>query len=368
MSVLENSKVVNTTWNPNSYLQPLKSQSLDRGATFGNAALQYQNMGDSAIGGSIAAAQGAVNAAGNVNVGSSISNMNQFADQASQAAGGMGADIANVRSAASQVQKQAGVLKPYAGTLSSYGNQLWGQGQGIYDTGQGLLNQAAGIMGYDSSVGGLAGEYVGALQNIDPNKYTSMAAQDVTSSYANMFDQMMRNNSRQGIQPGSGRSQSLQQQWAQLEAAALAGAKTRAYQTGQNEQLSALGNALQLGTGMTSTGTGIQAQGAGIQSQGAGLVGQAANVESMVAQILGEAGGLNATAGQLGASQANAYTAAGQLTQGAGSLALQQASLKMQAQQSLANAQSNAAMYYAQVSEGFGSLAGSGGLANALLS
>jgi hypothetical protein len=54
------------------------------------------------------------------------------------------------------------------------------------------------------------------------------------------------------------------------------------------------------------------------------------------------------------------------LSQGAGQLGVQAGQLGVNAARQIADAQMKAGMYYAQVAQGYGQLAGSGGLANAL--
>ena len=66
----------------------------------------------------------------------------------------------------------------------------------------------------------LAGQYIASLRNIDPNRYVSMAASDVQSSYQNVIGQIMRDLGRRGVDASSGRAMSLQQRLNDAMAAA----------------------------------------------------------------------------------------------------------------------------------------------------
>lgn len=343
------------------------SDIVDPYATAGRAAAAYQNSADSAASGAVGSAQGGVNAANAAaaNAQASITNMNQYAGQAAQSAAGIGTAITNVNNAAGQVNQSAAALTPYASQLNGYGQQVYNQGLGLYNYGQQYLTGSSDILGLNANAGGLTGQYINALMSIDPNRYVSAAASDVNSSYGNARGQMERELARSGVS-GGGRSAALNQQWAQAMAAALAGAKTRARQTGNNERLTALGSGLTAAQGMAGTGGTLSAQGVQAQATGGGLVNQAAGVVANQGTLYGQAGSLYGTAGSLGGTQANAYTNAGQLTQGAGQLGISAAGLQVNAASALASAQQTAAQYYAQVSQGWGQLAGTGGLVNAI--
>ena len=341
--------------------------AINKRDTAGLSAAAYMNAADSAAQGGISAAQGGVSAANQAaaNAQSYITNMNQYAGQAAQSAAGIGTAITNVNNAAGQVNQSAAALTPYASQLNGYGQQVFNQGLGLYNYGQQYLAGSSDILGLNANAGGLTGQYVNALMSIDPNRYVSAAASDVNSSYGNARGQMERELARSGVS-GGGRSAALNQQWAQAMAAALAGAKTRARQVGNNERLAALGSGFTAAQGMAGTGGTLSAQGVQAQTAGGGMVNQAAGITANQGQLYGQAGTLYGQAGSLGGTQANAYTNAGQLTQGAGQLGISAAGLQVNAANALASAQQTAAQYYAQVSQGWGQLAGSGGLVNAI--
>ena len=344
-------------------------------ATAGRAALEYQRQADSALQSAIGAAQGGVSAANQAaaNAQSYITNMNQYAGQAAQSAAGIGTAITNVNNAAGQVNQSAAALTPYAATLNNYGQQVYGQGLNLYCDGQGYLNSSSDIMGLNADAGGLTGQYVQALMAINPDRYVSMAASDVQSSYKNVADQMKRDLARSGVDVGSGRYAGMWERYSSLLATSLAGAKTRARQMGVTERLGALQSGFGVAQNLATTGSGIMTQGGAMQAQGGGLVNQAAGVtaqrgqlEATSGQLYGQAGQLHGTAGQLGATQANAYTSAASSVQNAGQLVTSAANAKVSAENALAGAQQNAAQYYAQVSQGWGQIAGENGLMRAL--
>jgi hypothetical protein len=85
----------------------------------------------------------------------------------------------------------------------------------------------------------LIGQYINSVKQIDPNRYVSMAASDTQNSFANVQGQLERSMSRQGMS-ASAQAAALQKNWGTALASALAGAKTKARQTGISERLNAL--------------------------------------------------------------------------------------------------------------------------------
>ena len=320
--------------------------SVDVGATAGKIANAYQVQGDAALAGAMGAANqgmgyvgGAVDAANSAvgQAGLSLGQMNQFAGEAAQAAGGMGAAITNVN-------QSAAALTPYA-------QQLNALGLGLAGAGGDWLSYGNSVAGGDQSVGGIVGDYIRAVMAVNPDQYVSMASGDVQAGYRNMFDQMRRDLARSGVDIGSGRYAGMMERLAAQAAASLAGAKTRAALQGRQDQLAALGGALQLGGTMAGQGAQMQQAGGGLMAQGA--------------DVAAAQGGLYSQAGQLGASQANAYTAAGQLSQGAANIALdsartqiQAAGLGVSAAQTLAQVGVQASNLYYQNAQGYGQAAG----------
>ena len=355
---------------------------VDVPSTMGAVAGNYQGLADSSMAGSIGSAQGGVNAANagwdaaqNAinNANASVGKINMYAGKAANAAGNISGSIANVNTAADDVRGIASSLAPYADQLGAWGRDIYGQGVDLYGQGQQYLTGGSDIMNLNADAGGLTGAYVKALQAIDPNRYVAGAASDTQSAFSNAMGQMQRGLARQGVDASSGRGQAMMRQWAQATAAALSGAKTRARQVGITERLKALDAGTATARDMAATGANIQGTGMNAQTAGGNLLKGAADVIGTQGQLTGTAGQLYGTAGQLSGTQANAYTNAGQLTQGAADVALRGGQLGVSAagnivnaSNSLADSQSRAGMYYAQVAQGYGQLAGSGGLAQAL--
>lgn len=342
----------------------------------GQKANAYQNRADRSANSAISEAQyGAATAYEGINavkqasgtINNSILNMGNNAAAASAAAGSMSSSITGVQDQARLVNQQANNLLPYASTLKGYATTLWDQGTNLVGQGNNVLNTGNDILSMNAGASGIAGEYVNWLNSIDPNKYVSAAASDVQSASTNAQGQMMRNLSRSGV--SSGRSLSLQQQFAQGLAAALAGAKTRARRQGLADKGTALSGAISAAQGLLTTGSNVV--GTGLQSQTAAgsNIASAANIESTAGELYGKAGDLQATAGQLQGAQANAYSNAASIYGQTGELAIGNAKALVDAygnataaRNALSTAQSKAAEYYASVAQGYGSIAGVRGL------
>ena len=240
------------------YIMPgMTSDIVNPYATAGRVAAGYQNAADGAMDASVGAAQGGVDAARKAAsaANASVKNMNQFADEAAGAARGIGGSISDVKASAGKVSTLADSLSPYADQLNRYGGDLYNQGLSIYSHGGGYLNNANDILNLNAGAGGLAGEFVQMLNAISPDRYVSMASQDVRKSFEGSLAQLEQMLSRQGISPGSGRDVALRQQWAMAQAAATAGAKSRALQLGLNERLAALTGGFGVAQGLAATGS-----------------------------------------------------------------------------------------------------------------
>ena len=300
---------------------------------FGQKAVGYQNQADDAIAASLRAAQDAVNKG------------NQYQLDYKNLSG----QVKDLDKYPEQLSALAGSLAPYEGLFNQQGRDLWDQGLNVYGHGNDLMGMGQGILGMNADPNSLAGQYIASLRAIDPNRYVSMAGADVRQSYQNVLGQLLRNMGRQGVDASSGAAMGLQEKLADMMAAAQAGAKTRARQQGLTEQNAALAQALGIGSGMVQTGAGVANTGAGIQVMGGQMQQAAANVLKDQAGILGQAG---------------------QLAQGNTELAMRNSLNLTSTNQSnadvLVRAQVNAANYYAQMSGGYGALAGNYGLANAL--
>ena len=151
--------------------------------------------------------------------------MNQYAELAKQSASGITNQVNSVNNTAGQIQNVAESLTPYSANLTNMGNEMFATGGGLIDTGNGILGNAQALLNMDASGGGLIAEYINSINAIDPNRYVSMAATDVTSAYAQSRDQQNRALARSGVDAGSVRSIALDQAHRQSEATALAAAK-----------------------------------------------------------------------------------------------------------------------------------------------
>lgn len=331
-------------------------------ATAGNAARAYQGAADDSMAGAVDAARGSLNLAmQGINaiqsgpygqgINLAMEKLNKNYQLATDAAMGMGQNI-------SQVEASAAALRPYAQDLNQYAATLWNQGGQLFNTGQGLTGTGQSILDMNAAAGGVAGEYVKWLQTIDPNRYVSMAASDVQNSFTNAQGQLNRQLTRAGSDASSTRTAALQQQMAQSLASALAGAKTRARMQGLSDQGKALQSALQQAQSMIT-------QGADIQKAGTGIEGEAGTLKNAAAGVEANAGKLYAEAGSLRASQSSVLTQAGQLMAKYGDLSQNTAQLLVQAygtatqaSTALSKMQAEAGTYYAQVAQGYGSMAG----------
>ena len=362
-NVKEVTKAVTTRKNARG---PFESDFMDRGWNFetnyvkdtnamaGQVAVNYGRKADASIAGMLGAAQNGIN-----QINSLQGSTYPYVQQAAQAYGGMGQGIAGTYGAANDVRGLGQQLTPYMDTFKNYGNQMFSQGDALMGQGNSVIGQGQGILGMNANMGGLGGEYVKWLQSINPNSFVAMAAADTQRAGQNALGQMDRSLSRSGVDAGSARSAALKQQYAQSLASALAGAKTRARVQG----LQAQGTALQGATGVAGNliGAGTQLTGQGLQSQA-----QAGQMQSQAVQTGQAAGNMLNAAGQLQSQGAQLQAAQGRGYGDLISAQNQTLGLTLQAQQNLTQAQQAAAQYYAQTGQGWGQVAGSGGIMSAL--
>ena len=161
------------------------------------------------------------------------------------------------------------------GYLDAAGNaysSMLGAGRNLTEMGQGLSSLWSST--FKPMVSQLAGQasYNPHLEN--------QAGIDTQKQFENARGQMVRNATRMGINPNSGRFAGLEQQWGQALAAAKAGAMTRAARDERAGQFSRLAQVLGYGNPVLGA-----AQGA---------LGSAANIAQ------GAAGGLHQVAGSYG--------------------------------------------------------------------
>lgn len=358
MSILSDSATKTNTiigWEPgaNGHFKAQMAQVASPGLTFGKAAVGYGNAAENALQQMVSSAQSAVSQAGaNATTPGAISGVQGAASDVRNTAGLIGNQASAVNDWAKQVGQTAHGLTPYAQSMQEYAQQIYGNGQNLVDQGKTIL-------GSWEKFSPLLETYTGALKQLDPNSQVSMAAQDVQSSYQNAQGQNARTLSRMGVDPSSGAYQSQKQQWDQALATALAGAKTRARNSGLQEQITQLAQGLNLGGNLAQTGAGIAGQGAGEMVNGANVLGNAAGIVQGQGQLQSSAGQLAQSAGGLYGSQANAQQAAGQLEQAAGQLAMNLEGQQLDAQQFLSSVMNNAVQYYSQQAAGLAQAAGS---------
>jgi hypothetical protein len=329
-------------------------QVRDTNAMAGQVAVNYGKKADASIAGMIGAAQNGINT-----LNSQAGSVYPYIQQAEQAYGAMGQGIQGSYQAANDVRGVGNQISPFMQTFRGYGDTLWNQGNALLGTGNQIIGQGQGILNMNAGMGGLGGEYVKWLQGINPDSFVSMAAVDTQRAGQNTQAQMDRGLSRSGVDAAGSRSMALRQQYQQALASAIAGAKTRARFQGKQMQGQALQSGVQtanalLGQGSQIAGQGLQAQGMAGQMQG-----QAVQAGQAAGQMFNAAGQLQGQSAQLQGQQGAGY---GNLV----SEKNQTLGLTLQAQNNLTAAQQAAAQYYAQTGQGFGQVAGSGGIMSAL--
>lgn len=235
---------------------------------------------------------------------------------------------AGITDAITRVNNTAESLSPYADILRNLGVKTSGIG--------------SSILAGDTSGGGLAAQFLNAIGmagdaalQINPDRYVSMAAGDVQSSFDNAQGQFQRALSRQGVDAASGAGMSaIRKQFTQALATSLAAMKTRARQAGLTDQVNALTQRAGLFKDALTTGAALEQQGAENVAKAAGIV-----------QAQGD---MFATAGSLGATQANAFANIGGVEVNLGQLELKNNEAVQDALQKVAAAQQAMADYYAQ--------------------
>lgn len=327
---------------------------VDQNAMAGQVAVNYGKKADASVAGMIGAAQNGINS-----INALTGDVAPYVQQANQAFLGMGQGIAGTYAAANDMRNVGNQITPYMDTFRNYGNQMYSKGDALLGTGNQVMGQGQGILGMDANMGGLGGEYVKWLQSINPNSFVSMAAVDAQRAGQNAQGQIDRSLSRSGVDAGSARSAALKQQYAQALASAMAGAKTRARIQGQQMQGTALQSGVQTANALLGQGSQIAGQGLQAQTAAGQMQGQAVQAGQAAGQMFNAAGQLQGQGAQLQSQQGAGYVNIAQTKN-------QTAGLTLQAQQNLTQAQQAAAQYYAQTGQGWGQVAGSGGLMSAL--
>lgn len=339
------------------------------GITAGNIAHDYESATENSLSQMIQAAKDTAASIGNSNsalsqqIAGMIPGINAQGDKMSAVADNIGKQAGVVSDYAGKISNVAQSLTPYAQAMKDYASSVFGQGQTLVDQGNQLL-------GTWSNFAPLVGKYTSALGSLDPNNQVSMAAHDVQSSFQNTQGQNARALSRMGVDPSSGAFQAQKAQWDQALATALSGAKTRARNKGLQEQIAALAQGLNMGSGLTQAGAQIGGQGTNAMTQAGDMLGGAANILNQQGGLFGAAGQMESTAGGLMNSQADIFKGNAALQQSAAQLMLnlgaQTQQQQMQAQQLLQSAYNTGMQYYSSQAQGYGQLAGGRNLLNTI--
>ena len=327
------------------------SDPVDHAATAANAARAYQGAADSGADSIVSSARngvaqilslGAQNTRdiesarkSAADMSGAITNVNDQAGLLNEQAGIINAQAGEVNAqagvvgkTAEQVLAESEALKPYADQLNQYAGQLWNEGTSIFGQGSDIVGLGQGILDLDENAGGIIGQYVKSLKQFDPRRYVAQAAADVQGAFDNTKGQLSRELSRSGVNLSGGAALAQKRLLAQTYAATLAGAKTRAWQTGATEQLSATRTALSDAMALLKQGTDTQAQGAQVQQAGVSAQDAAAGVQATANPGQAEAADLQTQAGHpkahavpLQKPAADAQAQAGTLYGNAGDLA-----------------------------------------------
>lgn len=262
------------------------------------------NVADAGVG----AAQSGVNAVlgGGGQIQHAISNMNAQAGNVI----GQGNAVNQTAGEMREIYKQLG---PIADLLGEYGDSLWDEGNYLYGQSHDALAQAAALIRMDPNTGGLSKEFIDYWNSLSPDRFVAQAASDTTDAFNNALGQAQRELSRRGISASSGAFGSLMGSFVRNMAVANAAAKTKAYQTGRDQQAAWLKDMTSAAGTLNSMGTQTEAQ--ALQAQNAALNAQAQKAQTISAQGQGMAnvGSLQSSAGQLFAAAASIYGNVGQL-------------------------------------------------------
>ena len=340
------------------------SDPVDHAATAANAARAYQGAADSGADSIVSSARkgvaqilslGAQNtkdiesarksaadmsgAITNVNAQAGI--LNEQAALINKQSNLVNQDADKLDALGNRVLAETDALKPYADQLNQYAGQLWNEGTSIFGEGQNLVDVGNGLMNLDENMGGVVGAYIKSLKGLSPERYVAQAAADVQGSFDNAKGQLARETSRSGLKLSGGAALAQKRLLSQTYAATLAGAKTRAWQTGATEQLNANRNALNDAMSVLKAGIDAQTQGATVQGKGTDAAAQAAGVQQGVVSGIGKAAEVQKSAADartqaagIQKSAADAMAQAGTLYGNAGDLAAKQSAAYAQAAQS----------------------------------
>ena len=269
---------------------------------------QKWNDAASASNSSVDAAQSGVNAVinGSGQTQSAINNINVQAGKVNQQG-------AAVNATAAQVKAQYDKLDPIAKVLQGYGNDLWNEGVSLSTEAKDVFGQGKALVSLDPSAGGLSAEYIKYWNSLSPDRYVSQATSDVNSSYSNALTQSQRALARRGVSASSGAYGALQKQYSTALATALAAAKTKARQTGLDQQASQLDKMVAAANTLYNMGNATEQNALAAKNGAVDAQGKGADVIATKGEGYANAGKLQATAGSLFADAGNLFASAGDL-------------------------------------------------------
>lgn len=240
---------------------------------------------------------------------------------------------------ANAIISNADAMRPLADKLGGYGDTLWGQGQALWDQSKDSFGQAGALVSMDPNATGLAGEFLRMYGYLSPDRYVSQAASDVQGAYGNAWAQLGRQAARTGSSAGGGNRTALEKQYATSLATALAAAKTKARQTGIDQQSAYLGT-------MTNAANTFYNMGKDSASQAMAAQGAAGDLQKGAAGILSDIGGQYGAAGSLQNQAGGLYANAAAIFGNAAGLDMNYAKLTQDGYNSLSSAYQAAADYY----------------------
>ncbi len=277
----------------------------------GNAISSLQNIlngvvsrGDAGVG----AAQSGVSA-----VLSGGNDIRKTVDSILGQAGRVNAQGDALNGTASEVKEAYGQLDPVISSLLGYGGDLWSEGASLSSEAKDVFGQGKALVSLDPSAGGLAGEYIKYWNALSPDRYVSQAASDTQGAYDNALGQSERGLSRRGVSASSGAYGALQRQFATSLATALAAAKTKARQTGLDQQADQLDKMVSAANTLYNMGNATEQNALQAKSLATNAQGKAGDLIATKGQGLATAGNLQATAGQMFATAGNLFSSAGGL-------------------------------------------------------
>lgn len=257
---------------------------------------------------SVSAAQSGVNAVlnGSEQTKEAIANINAQAGKVNQQG-------AAVNATADQVKAQYDKLDPIAKVLQGYGDDLWNEGVSLSTEAKDVFGQGKALVSLDPSAGGLSAEYIKYWNSLSPDRYVSQATSDVSSSYSNALSQSQRALARRGVSASSGAYGALQKQYSTALATALAAAKTKARQTGLDQQASQLDKMVSAANTLYNMGNATEQNALTAKGQAVTAQGKGADVIATKGEGYAKAGDLQATAGNLFTDAGNLFASAGDL-------------------------------------------------------